>query len=610
MPTLDPLLEPYDISRPWQTPVEYDNGVVYEFEPLWDVSRPENHHNIEFRLDSGRGELPLEPTPLTMSEIFFPDSLLDQMVDATNSYAASRLPPSKREPITRAELLRFYAIYYYMGLVRLPSRKDYWKGGTDTFWPTHQPCLSLTRERFEYIWRNLHFVGGSSAPDEETNINEDEEDDPPGFEDAEDEVEEDSSEPSDDPEEEVQADTRWYKKAALFLDHVSAMSKRICKFPGSRLSIDEMMKRFKGRSLATVRMKNKPIKEGYKFFAIADSETGYVYEMIPDGRFEKTSTHDTVLFLAGMLPQAPDLNYVVAMDNYFTWSKVLTSLTEIGIGCVGTARYARGWPPAEMKRIEDDRFNTVYTMRDKGKFWIHRWIDNNQVTVVSNVHKGDESITRTRRRPRKNATNRNHIDQVWGASPTRSIDIPTFIDDYNHWMLGVDKADQLIAYYRPNVRCRRNWMPLLFHGLDVVRINSYIAITAFGWGGKQKSHKHFVSEFVKALMARAVAFETRRTRRRGIDYLYSTPSPPTKRRRISKKNPTLPDHRLYGEHSDHIRVDSPKQGRCVMCSYLFYKALKNRQPLPTIRRPKKWCLACKDHLCNDHFQPYHNTRTS
>eukprot|EP00977_Amphora_coffeiformis_P001232 scaffold258_cov110-Amphora_coffeaeformis.AAC.6 len=88
------------------------------------------------------------------------------------------------------------------------------------------------------------------------------------------------------------------------------------------------------------------------------------------------------------------------------------------------------------------------------------------------------------------------------------------------------------------------------------------------------------------------------------------PSPPSKRRRTSKKNPSLPDHRLFGERRDHVRIDSPKQGRCVMCSYLYYKALKNRQtPLPVIRRSKKWCLACKDHFCNEHFQPYHSTRT-
>ena len=56
----------------------------------------------------------------------------------------------------------------------------------------------------------------------------------------------------------------------------------------------------------------------------------------------------------------------------------------------------------------------------------------------------------------------------------REIKIPKVIDDYNHWMGGVDKADQLISSYRPNVRCRRVWMPMIFHAMDVLRINAYI----------------------------------------------------------------------------------------------------------------------------------------
>eukprot|EP00977_Amphora_coffeiformis_P025802 scaffold22238_cov99-Amphora_coffeaeformis.AAC.1 len=90
----------YNCLQPWRQDLEYANGTVNEYEPLWDISKPENHHKAAFNLNSGigRGELPLEPGPLTLTELFFPDSVLDHMVERTNSYAASRLPPSKREP--------------------------------------------------------------------------------------------------------------------------------------------------------------------------------------------------------------------------------------------------------------------------------------------------------------------------------------------------------------------------------------------------------------------------------------------------------------------------------------------------------------------------------
>ena len=41
------------------------------------------------------------------------------------------------------------------------------------------------------------------------------------------------------------------------------------------MSLDEMMGKFKGRSGETYRMKNKPISEGFKFYALVDALTGY-----------------------------------------------------------------------------------------------------------------------------------------------------------------------------------------------------------------------------------------------------------------------------------------------------------------------------------------------
>ena len=44
-----------------------------------------------------------------------------------------------------------------------------------------------------------------------------------------------------------------------------------------------MMIRFSGRCVETHRMKNKPISEGYKLFALTDKQ-GYVLNFTPDGR--------------------------------------------------------------------------------------------------------------------------------------------------------------------------------------------------------------------------------------------------------------------------------------------------------------------------------------
>eukprot|EP00977_Amphora_coffeiformis_P025450 scaffold19880_cov118-Amphora_coffeaeformis.AAC.2 len=174
----------------------------------------------------------------------------------------------------------------------------------------------------------------------------------------------------------------------------------------------------------------------------------------------------------------------------------------MNIGCVGTSRAQRNWPPPELKSIDDPRYKTLYTIPDKGKYLIAHWIDNNVVTMVTNVHTGDESVERNRKRPRKTNTNRNHLEQVWGQNPVVKVHIPRIIDNYNHWMLGVDKADQYIAYYRPNLRCCRVWMPLLFHAMDIARVNSYVAATQLGWKpikghtAKHGAHKEFIGKFI------------------------------------------------------------------------------------------------------------------
>ena len=66
-------------------------------------------------------------------------------------------------------------------------------------------------------------------------------------------------------------------------------------------------------------------------------------------------------------------------------------------------------------------------------------------------------LLRKRKRPHKTNKNRNHVDKVWGNDPINEVHVPAMINDYNHWMSGVDVADQMIAYNHPNLRCQRNW---------------------------------------------------------------------------------------------------------------------------------------------------------
>ena len=137
------------------------------------------------------------------------------------------------------------------------------------------------------------------------------------------------------------------------------------------------------------------------------------------------------------------------MDNYFTLSKTMIETTKCGVAAFGTACPRNGWPPEEFKAVKDDRYNLFYYMNNKDNFRIFRWCDNNIVKIVSTIHLGtsDKKVTRPRKRSRINEFNKQGVRIVWGDNHTVEINIPEIVNNYNYWMLGVDVADQMIAYY-------------------------------------------------------------------------------------------------------------------------------------------------------------------
>jgi hypothetical protein len=99
----------------------------------------------------------LEATPATLCELYWPDHLIQTFCDCTNAYARERLPRNKRKRVGKAEMLRFLASIYYMGLVQLPAKEDYIGTEGSSVWPNHH-AIQLDRPMFEYIWRNFHMT--------------------------------------------------------------------------------------------------------------------------------------------------------------------------------------------------------------------------------------------------------------------------------------------------------------------------------------------------------------------------------------------------------------------------------------------------------------------
>jgi len=81
-------------------------------------------------------------------------------------------------------------------------------------------------------------------------------------------------------------------------------------------------------------MPNKPIKQGYKIFALADN--GYVWHFQLSSKQygiaelykvnELTPTRSIVLQIARLLPKFLNSHYVLYLDNYFTSIPLLLML--------------------------------------------------------------------------------------------------------------------------------------------------------------------------------------------------------------------------------------------------------------------------------------------
>ena len=355
-------------------------------------------------------------------------------------------------------------------------------------------------------------------------------------------------------------------------------------------------------------------------------------------RIKKQEQRKRLRSTSNLIVEQCQTNFVIAMDNYFTLPKVIQSLRKIGIGVVGTCRFKRGWPPAGLKNVDDKKanFNDFYWLVDEMENLVARWMDNGMVSVVSTVHNVDSFIERTRRKPRKTLKNKDHVDTIWGKNGKANVKIPTLIDDYNHWMGGVDLSDQRISYYHPDIRCRRNWVPIFIQLLSIIRNNSFLVMKA-QFKGTKVTHKEFTLQIIDELMIRAEKYsdQTRTDffpspaasslteEARTPDYKSTAEetlqSKMIKRKRVTKSlveskgdnwlSEKFP-RRLHPPKSKHIRY-IPKgatRSACVYCSIQFAREKEKDPKLEyqkEVKRTRHICSYCQEYLCKNHFDVFH-----
>ena len=236
--------------------------------------------------------------------------------------------------------------------------------------------------------------------------------------------------------------------------------------PHVNVSIDERMVRNKGRYNFRQYIKDKPTKWGMKFWVLADSINGYTYDFdLYLGKQDVVSTfglgYDVVMKLGASLFNQ---GYKFFMDNYYTSTKLFIALLTKGITACGTILLNRRGVPAhfkDTKTLDKARGSSRYVR--EGNLLFVQWRDNKIVNFLSTMHTKSKEMFYCKRR-----------SKVGNKFQKLDVEQPRLVRDYNKYMAGVDRSDQVIGKYNTLRKTDKYWKTIFYHLLDIARVNSYI----------------------------------------------------------------------------------------------------------------------------------------
>ena len=235
------------------------------------------------------------------------------------------------------------------------------------------------------------------------------------------------------------------------------------------------------------------------------------------------------------------------------------------------------------------------------------WQDSNKVGFCTTIHNRTEWLVQNRKRPKGTSTLAAITKQpfyMFSLPPrckepyehTCLLPIPGAIDDYNHYIGGVDIADQLRAGFSTQQHGVKPWRPLFYWLLDSMIIN------AFRLSEHQRKSK--LSGKDKVCSAHWAFCEAL------IKELLKDPFPTTPKQLYITEKTLLPQIRLIRPIEIHQMIRGPK----AVCLYCRWCRANHRGYTPRIitksnNMPKSrtLCSHCNISLCIVCFLLFHYT---
>lgn len=381
------------------------------------------------------GDIPRITAPLdeTSSEYDcfehnFDRDMVKHIKQETNRYASAIIAKLKRTnrikehslwthwiPVTIAELYKFFAIVLHMCVVRKFCLSDYWS--TSPILHTTFCARLMSRDRFKSIMAMLHLNNNDTyIPRGQQNH---------------------------DP----------LHKIRPYFDYLVQKFKGSVS-PSENLTVDEGICAFRGRIHFRVYMKNKPEKYGIKLYFVCESNSGYVLNMeVYTGK--DGDDFAIAPLMERLLHDYFSKGHTVFMDRFYTSPTLIDFLWDRDTLGVGTVMLNRKEMPKSLTTTTLKRGEM--TFRHRPHIMACKWKDTRDVVILSSKHGATASEVTVRAK---------------GGSVKKFK--PDAILDYNINKTGVDRNDQLVAYYPFKQKSMKWWKKVFFHLFIRGVVNSYI----------------------------------------------------------------------------------------------------------------------------------------
>lgn len=407
---------------------------------------------------------------------FIPESFFEVMMEQTNLYVRQQQQrhnkPLQWRQTTVAEMKAFVAIRRYMHLVPLHRLEMYWSEEYGV--PFVKKLFPL--HRFQQLEKYWHF-------NDSRDIN--------------------ASKDS------------YHKVRPLF--EVIRNACRTVYVPGQKLTVDEGILEFTGRSNLTVYMPDKPHQWGFKVFLLTDAVTFNVCDLILYDPTQK-GEQPTEKVVLDLVERFEGSYRHVYFDNGFTGIPLEVELWRKGLLAAGTMRRNRKGFPAEFKRTQQRK---PATKRKRKQCQLNRGpacAPENREEKGEEKHKqakkqqGDYCclhsgvLTCTNFTDRSNVTFLSTIPNAHDPSfvyrtqkngERKQIPCATVVKEYNKYMIGVDKHNQLRETYKANRKTKKWSVSLADDLIAIAETNAFICYREFG--PNQLSHFDFISQLCHEL---------------------------------------------------------------------------------------------------------------